>query len=201
MKRILYIFTLALAVTAASVRAHAQEKGSNWFLGTGIGANLMFDNARLSPASPAGQLDVGKWFNPSLGFRTSVQGLLSRPADARDTWFSENTFFGLYQLHVDGMWNFMNTFTRYKHNRVWNPALYVRLNGGLATSLGVNKLHAGVGGGWINQFRVSDFMSIALDVNAIFTNEKIFRTDHSGGLLVMGSATLGVVFDLTTRGF
>jgi hypothetical protein len=44
-------------------------------------------------------------------------------------------------------------------------------------------------------------MSIALDLNAIGTNEKFFRTDHSGRFVIIGSATVGVVFDLGTRGF
>lgn len=201
MKKSLYTLFLALVLMTIPTLAKAQDKGGNWFIGTGIGANMLYDNLKFSPATPSGQLYVGKWFNPSLGFRAAVQGILARPADPRKTWFSEDSFFGLYQLHVDGMWNFMNTFTSYKRDRVWNPALYLRLNGGLASSLGTHKAHFGLGGGWINQFRVNDFMGIALDLNAIVTNEKVFRTNHGGRLVMIGSATVGVVFDLTTRGF
>ena len=200
MKKTLYTLILAVILMAIPTFAQAQEKGGNWFLGIGVGANALYDNAHISAASPSAQLYAGKWFTPSFGFRVALQGILARPADPRN-WFSDNTVFGLNQLHVDAMWNFMNTFTSYKRERVWNPALYLRLNGGLASSLGTNKAHFGLGGGWLNQFRINDFMSIALDLNAIVTNEKLFRTDHTGRFVIIGSATVGVVFDLSTRGF
>ena len=95
----------------------------------------------------------------------------------------------------------MNTFQSYKPNRVWNPALYMRVSGILASSLGSHKGSVGIGGGWMNQFRVTDFMSVALDLNAILTSEKTFRTDRSGRFAILGSATIGVVFDLGFRGF
>ena len=200
MKKTLYTLTLALVLMTIPTLGNAQNKNGNWFIGIGIGVNALYDNAHISPASPSAQLYAGKWFTPSFGARIAVQGILARPADP-ENWFSDNTVFGLNQLHIDGMWNFMNTFTPYKRERVWNPALYLRLNGGLASSLGSHKAHFGVGGGWLNQFRINDFMSIALDLNAIGTNEKLFRTDHSGRFVIIGSATVGVVFDLGTRGF
>jgi hypothetical protein len=200
MKRTLYSLTLILALLATALPSRAQ-KNNNWFLGVGIGCNMLYDNAKLAPAAPAAQLYVGDWFTPSFGFRASLHGILSHPADPGETWFSSDTVFGLFQLHADGLWNFMNTFTSYKYNRVWNPALYARVSGFLASSLGTHKGHVGIGGGWINQFRVTDFMSIALDLNAIVTNEKVFRTDHTGRFVVLGSATVGVVFDLGFRGF
>ena len=199
MKRTLYILTLFLALMATSTLAQAQKK-NNWFIGAGLGGNMLVDNNKISPVSPSGQVYVGDWFNPSLGFRAGVSGILGRPADARN-WFSENTAFGLYQLYADFLWNIRNTFVKYKPNRVWNPVLYARLDGILASSLGVTKGHVGIGGGLANQFRVRDFMSISLDVNAVLTSEKTFRTDHSGGFLVVSNVSLGVVFDLGYRGF
>lgn len=201
MKRTLYSLTLALALLAGSTLSQAQDKGTNWFIGFGIGGNMVYDNASFSPVSPSAQLYAGKWFTPSIGARAAMQGILGRPASPGDNWFSEDTFFGLYQLHADAMWNFMNTFSSYKPNRVWNPALYARVSGILASSLGTHKGHVGVGGGWMNQFRLTDFMSLALDMNAVLTDEKVFRTDHTGRFVIFGSATIGVVFDLTKRGF
>ena len=200
MRKALYSLTLVLALLASSNLSQAQKK-NNWFVGAGIGCNMLYDNHYFSPASPAAQLYVGDWFTPAFGFRAGLQGILARPADSSNHWFSDDTVFGLYQLNADGLWNFMNTFTPYKSNRVWNPALYLRVSGFLASSLGTHKGHAGIGGGWMNQFRLNDFMSIAVDLNAIVTNEKVFRTNHSGNLLIIGSATVGVVFDLGTRGF
>ena len=199
MKRILYSLTLVLALLSVSNRTQAQSK--NWFIGAGIGVNMVYDNTKFAPASPAGQLYAGKWFTPAFGFRTAIQGIMARPADPRKSWFSDNYVFGLYQLHADGMWNFMNTFKSYDPKTVWNPALYLRVSGLLASSLGTHKGHVGVGGGWLNQFRINDFMSIAVDLNAILTNEKVFRTDHYGQFILFGSATVGVVFDLTASGF
>ena len=199
MRRTLYILTLFVAMLATSTLSQAQKK-NNWFVGAGLGCNMLIDNGQLSPVSPSGQVYVGDWFNPSLGFRAGVSGILGRPADARN-WFSENTAFGLYQLYADFLWNIRNTFVKYKPNRVWNPVFYLRIDGILASSLGTHKGHGGAGAGLANQFRVNDFMSISLDVNAVLTNEKAFRTDHSGGFLVISSATLGVVFDLGVRGF
>lgn len=200
MKKALYSLTLVLALLATSTLSQAQKK-NNWFVGAGIGCNMLYDNHYFSPATPAAQLYAGDWFTPAFGFRAALQGILGRPADPSKDWFSEDTVFGLYQLHADGLWNFMNTFTPYRSNRVWNPALYLRVSGFLASSLGTHKGHVGIGGGWMNQFRLNDFMSIAVDLNAIVTNEKVFRTTHRGTLLLIGSATVGVVFDLGTRGF
>ena len=201
MKRFVYTLTLALALLAISTPSQAQRK-NNWFVGTGIGCNFIYDNLYFSTPTPAGQLYVGDWFNPSVGFRTAVHGLMGKPADPQDNWFSEDTVFGLFQLHLDGMWAFMNTFTHYNLNRYWNPSLYLRVSGLLATSLGNNVASFGVGGGWLNQFRVSDFMSIAIDLNVVVANEKPFRSnyDHFTPTL-FGSATVGVVFDLGHRGF
>ncbi len=199
MRRTLYILTLFVALLATSTLSQAQKK-NNWFVGVGLGGNMLVDNGKISPVSPSGQLYVGDWFNPSLGFRTGVSGILGRPADARN-WFSENTAFGLFQLYVDFLWNIRNTFVKYKPNRVWNPVFYLRVDGILASSLGTHKGHGGIGGGLANQFRVSEFMSISLDVNTVLTNEKAFRTDHSGSFLLVSSASLGVVFDLGYRGF
>jgi hypothetical protein len=200
MRKTLYILTLFVALLATSNLSQAQKK-NNWFVGVGLGGNILADNGKISPLSPAGTLYVGDWFKPSLGFRAGLSGILGRPADARNNWFSENTAFGLYQLYADFLWNIRNTFIPYKSNRVWNPVLYARLDGILASSLGVTKGHVGIGGGLANQFRVSDFMSISLDVNAVLTSEKAFRTDHSGGFLVVSNVSLGVVFDLGNRGF
>ena len=199
MKRTLYTLTLIVAVLATSTLSQAQNKGTNWFIGTGIGCNLVLDNAKMAPASPAGQLFVGKWFTPAFGARANVHGIMARPANPRKIWFSEDSFFGLDQLHFDGLWNFMNTFTPYKPDKVWNPALYCRVSGILASSFGTHKANVGVGGGWLNQFRLTDFMSLALDVNAVLANEKVYRTDHSGRFIFFGSATIGLVFDLTSR--
>lgn len=201
MKRIVYTLTLALALLAISTPSQAQKK-NNWFVGTGIGCNFMYDNLRFSSPTPAGQLYVGDWFNPSVGFRTAIHGLMGKPADPQDNWFSEDTVFGLFQLHLDGMWAFMNSFTHYNINRYWNPSLYLRVSGLLATSLGNNVASFGVGAGWLNQFRVSDFMSIAIDLNAIVANEKPFRSNYDHFTpAIFGSATVGVVFDLGHRGF
>ena len=199
MRKTLYILTLFVALLATSTLSQAQKK-NNWFVGASLGGNMLVDNSQISRVSPSGTLYVGDWFTPSIGFRTGLSGILGRPADARN-WFSENTAFGLFQLYADFLWNIRNTFITYKTNRVWNPVLYARVDGILATSLGVNKGHVGVGGGLVNQFRVNEFMSIALDINSVLTSEKAFRTDHTGRFLFVCSATLGVVFDLGTRGF
>lgn len=198
MKRTLSCLILVLAMMAVPTVSQAQ-KNNSWFIGTGIGCNLVFDNAKVSPASPAGMLYVGDWITPAFGVRGTVQGILARPADPGNNWFSENTFFGFYQLHADALWHVMNTFTSPSKKRVWNPVPYARVSGVLASSLGTHKGHVGIGGGLLNQFRINDFMSIALDLNAIVTNEKVFRTDHSGHFVVFGSATVGVLFDLNFR--
>ena len=199
MRKTLYILTLFVALLATSTLSQAQKK-NNWFVGASLGGNMLVDNSQISRVSPSGTLYVGDWFTPSIGFRTGLSGILGRPADARN-WFSENTAFGLFQLYADFLWNIRNTFVKYKPNRVWNPVFYLRIDGILASSLGAHKGHAGAGAGLANQFRVNDFMSISLDVNAVLTNEKAFRTDHSGQFLLVCSASLGLVFDLGYRGF
>jgi hypothetical protein len=200
MNRTLYILTLSLALLATSTRSQAQKK-NNWFAGLGFGGNMLVDNNKISRVAPAGILYIGDWFTPSVGFRAGVGGILGYPADPGNTWFSESSAFGLYQLQADFLWNFRNTFITYKPSRVWNPFLYLRVSGILASRLGINKGHGGAGAGLANQFRLNDFMSISLDINALITSEKAFRTDHSGRLLLVSNATLGLVFDLGYRGF
>lgn len=209
MKKTISILFAAATLLASASLSSAQNRGpyltnagkDNWFIGIGGGVNLMYDNAQFGKVSPAAEINFGKWFTPSIGFRLGYHGVQNMAAAQPETWFAGNKKFFEHYIHVDGMWNLANAFAGYKAERVWNPIVY--LQAGVLGNVGTNarRWTYAMAPGLLNQFRVGNHVSIALDLSVPVASEKVLRTNHTGRFAFFPSATLGLIFDLGKRSF
>ena len=205
MKKIFVI----LAAAALAFSANAQEAnenllignaGSNWFISVNGGVNFMYNAKSWSkPNNPAVAINLGKWFTPAIGFRVGYLGIKDRNPYGK-TWFSGSEPFGYNLAHLDAMWNIANT-ANYKLSRVWNPILYVRGGVAFLNYKNVTKPGAAGGLGLLNQFRLGNRVSLAIDLSAVTTNEDNFHVKNVGRFATFVTATGGLVFDLGPRGF
>ena len=208
MKKIFYS-VIAVAAMLVSANLNSQEPnknlligegGSNWFLGIGGGVNAMYDAKSFSkPNNPAVAINLGKWFTPAIGFRIGYLGL-KETAAADKIWFTANKPFNYNLLHVDAMWNMANT-ANYKASRVWNPILYVRGGGVFVSQDKTSKKGIAGGLGLLNQFRLGNHVSLAIDLSAVTTNENNFIVKGQGRFSTFLTGTAGLIFDLGSRGF
>ncbi|MCR4859775.1 MAG: hypothetical protein K5910_03840, partial [Bacteroidales bacterium] len=208
MKKIFYTI-LAVAFLMMSSSANAQEAnknlligpgGNNWFFGIGGGVNAMYDGGNFSkPDNLALDINFGKWFTPAIGFRIGYVGIKNTSAVPK-LWFTGDDPFNYNLAHVDAMWNIANT-ANYKASRVWNPVLYVR-GGGILINQGKTTRPGLVGGlGLMNQFRVGERVSIAIDLSAVTGNEDNYLIKGKGRFSTFLTGTAGLIFDLGSRGF
>lgn len=197
-KTVLSIILVLAALCSASVARAQNTYTNNWFLEVRLGTLNTFDNGKLSPFSPCLQIFGGRWVAPGLGFRAGVQGFLCQPADDISTWFSGESFFGLYALNADCLWNPFRTFNILKGNRFINPNVYLRGSAILATSFGNHRKIPALGGGFMNLFNVNDVISVSLDVSALVAKERRFRNGGagSGKAIILPSATVGIYVNL-----
>ncbi len=205
MKKIFVI----LAAAALAFSANAQEAnenllignaGSNWFISVNGGVNFMYNAKSWSkPNNPAVAINLGKWFTTAIGFRVGYLGIKDKNPYGK-TWFSGSEPFGYNLAHLDAMWNIANT-ANYKLSRVWNPILYVRGGAAFLNYKNVTKPGAAGGLGLLNQFRLGNRVSLAIDLSAVTTNEDNFHVKNVGRFATFLSATGGLVFDLGPRGF
>lgn len=167
----------------------------NWFLTVDGGVNVVFGKAdKVLPfkdriASPAFDLQVGKWFSPILGLRAGATYLGERGASKSIEAFGltkdangYQMYDGYYKTHIgqlganlDVMLNVTNWWCGYKPNRVYNFIAYV---GGGAYLGFEHKFNNNGNDGWsksfdtslalrggiINSFNVSKQVALSLDL-------------------------------------
>lgn len=228
MKTIKVVVSAALASSVmilAAVNVSAQENGNrdkdnkivrgpyetngfggNWFIGIGGGINTFVDNGYDPRISPNIDVNVGKWFTPSVGARVGYQGFgFSEWAPNPTVLGPElNVDKGMYKrkqgfayAHADVMWNISNAFSGYKETRFWDFVPYV--HGGLLHGYGMdgkkfskNEFAAGVG--LYNTMRLSNRVKLALDLRGTVVNGRIHEA--AGGITGLASATFGVIVNL-----
>ena len=172
----------------------------NWFIGIGGGVNAMYDNRQFGGYGLAIDANVGKWFTPAVAFRVGYHGLKDAPADAR-SWFSGNNPFNFHYGYFDAMWNVATTLGGYKETRVWNPILYTRGAALFTSVVGSDKIghEFGVGAGLLNEFRLGEHVGLSIDLSAIVSREREWRS--FGRFSFFPAATAGLVFHLGKSGF
>jgi len=208
MKKTFSIIFAAAALLLSATVSNAQNRGpyltnagkDNWFIGFNAGVNTVYDNLSFADIAPAVDVNFGKWFTPSVGFRAGYHGLQANPA-VSSNWFSGDETFFSHFAHVDGLWNLANAFGGYKANRVWNPVVYLQAGPMFFHQEDNHRLTFGLGAGFMNQFRLGNHVSLALDLSAVVASERAMRTNHSGRFVTFPSATIGFVFDLGKRSF
>ena len=88
--------------------AHAQESENNWFIQGQLGASYSLGNAGIGKLiAPAGQIAVGKYFNPTLGARLAISGWSGRGDNGNN-----RPAYGFYYgaATVDGLLNLSTLF-------------------------------------------------------------------------------------------
>lgn len=144
---------------------------ANWFVSAGItGSSFYGDRANTPVAvgkgllkdyrSNAGlSLAIGKWFTPGLGLRTRFDGLWGRTVVGEDASVNASRYL---TINEQLLLNFSNLFAGYSDTRRWNLIPY--LSAGLGRNMSYNTYALGLGAGIISQWKLSDKLSLALDL-------------------------------------
>ena len=221
MKGIKFFAVLAAASLLFSFNAFAQEDGNrdengqvvrgpyvtngafdNMFIGLGAGVNSVLEkNYGLGNFGIATDLNLGKWFSPSIGIRAGWHGLFN---DAKSGAIEKAAF---NYFHGDLLWNLSNTIGGYKESRVWNfipyattGVLSVGKNKGGFSLKGDQEFAAGVG--VLNNFKLSDRVGLNLDLGLLCARAAAYGANgFIGRYLGLPSATLGLSFNLGRTGF
>lgn len=170
--------------------------GDNWFIGAGGGINMFFNKDFEARVAPSLDVNVGKWFTPSIGMRLGYQGLNSQlmNGDVKEK-------FGYMYLHGDFLWNISNALSGYKETRFWNliPYLhagYYRSDGKENVDVTDNEFAAGAG--LLHNLRLTERLDLIIDMRATVVNG---RVHGASGAAVFPSVTMGLAVDLGWPGF
>ena len=224
MKGIKVIFgALAAASLLFSVNAYAQENNNrdengkvvrgayetnkafdNTFISLGIGYNagINLDNGGTIPFAqlPGGlalDLGFGKMWTPFIGGRINYHGISNGVNGGEFKFFDGNR---QHFLTGDLLWSLIDTFWGYKETRVWNVLPYV--SAGYARVYGDNEWVAG--GGILNKFRLSNRVSLLLDLRAMVAKASTYQLQPVNKIGVFEfpvSASFGVAFNLGKTNF
>lgn len=226
MRKILFAGLIALAVTSVSFNVSAQENGNrdslnrivrgpyetnrfgdNWFIGVGGGINLFMDGGgHKTRVAPAIDVNVGKWFTPSVGARVGYNGLRANGWMPKQTLVATefNESKDMYKekvnyayIHGDLMWNISNAFSGYKETRFWNVIPY--LSFGFTHAYGTKDVdfsdnEFAAGAGIYNTLRLSNRVNLTLDGRAILVKGTF--NANGGGVTALPSITVGVAVNL-----
>jgi len=153
MKRIWVIAAVMASValqTQANCGKHKEDKPvfrapfkNNWFVGAGVGANLyMGDNDFDTPGgllkniTPAAQVQLGKWFTPSVGIRAQIGGTQYQGWDPAFVNKGNKSGIPVYGFpvtqkmsYVDGHIDFLWGLTGDQTDRRWNYTLFAGVGG------------------------------------------------------------------------
>ena len=187
-----------------SANSSAQEKSSffdNTFASVAGGVNYSIPKIAKSEtwggAGIATDVQVGKWWNPSLGTSIGWHGVTGKAVV--DLGVPAGESYGLNYLNASVLWNISNTIGGYKE-RLWNFVPYAHA-GMLMQQKDGNFF--GFGGGLLNQIRLNDKISVTMDLRALIYHRAphdIYNT-VTCCLLMYPSATVGVSVNLGRNSF
>ena len=149
----------------------------NWFVNLGGGVNLGYDNGDWGLGG-ALNLNVGKWFTPSVGGRVGYNGITGMDG-----------MFGYF--HADALWNISNAIGGYKETRLWDFVPY--LHAGLLYDRPIAGLEWAAGAGLLNLVRLTDRLDLTLDVRG-----NIYKRYSKAGYI---SAAIGLSVNLGKTNF
>ena len=143
---------------------------SNWFVSAGIAGSSFF--GENEPEGTSGSpfksfrnnlglsIATGKWFTPGIGLRLKLNGLWGKGLIGEQA--VEGSFKYL-TLQVQTLFNFSNLFNGYTPTRLYNFIPYAGY--GLMRNISYNDNTLGISFGLLNTFRLSDKVSLNLDLN------------------------------------
>lgn len=188
----------------------------NIFIGAAGGVNIYHGEndsygalgRRLAPAL---DVNVGKWFTPSVGARIGYSGINAKGWTVGQTLYAKELFdkkadiynekFGVSYLHTDFLWNFSNAVSGYKETRTWNFVPF--FGAGWARSYGNraydNEFAMSIG--LLNNIRLCDLADLTLEARHMFVNQRFDGVSDDSKSEGMTSVTIGLTFKLNRRNF
>ena len=171
----------------------------NTFINLGAGVNSVLEKGfGLGKMGLATEVDLGKWFSPTIGVRAGWHGLKNT---AKSGELNKAPF---HYIHGDLLWNVSNAIDGYKETRFWNFIPYASAGVSLIKHHNIKEwdqeFNAGVG--LLNSLRLGERVNLNLDLGmlagrAAAYNMKGYRYNWVG----FPTATLGLQFNLGRTGF
>ena len=171
----------------------------NWFLGIGGGVNAVVgDHAKNKIGGLAVDVNVGKWFTPTLGLRIGYKGI-KNSFELKDGFVSplNDKKFNQHFIHADVMWNMLESIDGYKETRFYNLIPYMQFG-----VLGIENLkypEYGAGAGLLNTFRLGKCVDLSVDLSAIIARGRCLGVVTHTKYVALPSATIGLVFNLSKK--
>ena len=210
---------LATALPAQAAKEKKEKKETvvnsfwnNWFIGIGAGVN---SRTEYNPYSDTGVRDgyefyFGKWFSPYFGGRLGLSGYgygqtvrEPRGVDGRYLTSGPNEhgtydfFHRTFHVHADFLWNASYSVSGYDRDRIWTLIPYTHfgvMQGFWNGTLKISKREFSIGLGLINNFVLTDWLSILLDIRATTSSGRM--NFKEGTFPVYASAFVGLNFNL-----
>lgn len=186
----------------------------NIFIGVAGGVNIYQGEndsygsfgKRLAPAL---DVNIGKWFTPSVGARIGYSGINAKGWTSGQTLYAKDLFennvynekFGVSYLHADLMWNFSNAVSGYRSDRTWDFIPFVGT--GWARSYGNDAYNNefAMSVGLLNNIRLCDQLALTLEARHMFVNQNFDGVVRGGKGEGMTSVTVGLTYKFNRRNF
>ena len=212
MKKVGLFFIFSFLFSFSSFTQEDNSVRKNVFLGLGGQGNVYTNNdahdfETWTKPSLGGNLFLGKWFSSKVGGRIFIEGGSLHPF-FHDRKVMVHEKYGIGRL--DFLLNLTNLFREYKPDRFYNLVPYVGIGGGY-TFNAVNRpdnkkdfTSLAVGAGLLNTFRLSDVVSIYLNlgINGVDAKFDGYKGKNPNVNLVkedkfnfISSGALGLIFN------
>ena len=184
--------------------------GDNWFVGAGGGINIFLNDGYDIKISPSVDVNLGKWFTPSVGMRLGYQGFLTQAWSDNATVLGPTLDpdkgmylekFGYMYIHGDFLWNISNGLGGYKETRFWDFVPY--MHAGFFRAYGTDNINyanneLAAGAGLLHNLRLTDRLDMIVDMRATVVNGRVHGSD---GIAILPSVTAGMSVNIGWPGF
>ena len=188
----------------------------NIFIGVACGVNIYHGEndsygkfgKRLAPAL---DVNVGKWFTPSVGARIGYSGINAKGWTSGQTVYAKDVFdkkaniynekFGVSYLHTDFLWNFSNAVSGYKETRTWNFVPFFGAGWARSYGNGAYNNEFAMSIGLLNNIRLCNLLDLTLEARHMFVNQRFDGVSRGSKGEGMTSVTMGLTFKLNRRNF
>ena len=171
----------------------------NMFINLGAGVNSVIEKSYgLGKIGIATEVDLGKWFTPTIGVRAGWHGINNTSKSGQ---FNKDPF---HYIHADFLWNVSNAISGYKETRFWNFIPYATTGLSLIKHHGLKEYDKefAAGTGLLNSLRLGERVNLNIDLGLILARAQAYDMKGFLGRYVgFPSATLGLQFNLGRTGF
>lgn len=186
----------------------------NIFIGVGVGENIYHGEndsygSFCKRVAPIYDINVGKWFTPSVGARVGWSLGLAKGWTSGKTAYAKELVsgsiykerFGVSYLHTDFLWNFSNAVSGYKETRQWNFVPFFGAGWARSWGNGTHDNEFAMSVGLLNTLRVHDWIDLTLELRHMFVNQRFDGVARGSRGEGMTSVTIGFAFKLHRRNF